>query len=113
MAVRRGEGGGEGPPLGFQIRPTAAGAGEGPKTPPPPAQAALLPGDVALYYTELPGWREHQGEHVLIYDGRVHGFYPDRAAARREGFRLFGAVAFLVKQVDLDEKPRPLVGVVL
>src|SRR4051812_13055441 len=69
--------------------------------------AVLPPEDIALSRELLPAWREHQGEHVLIHGGAVHGFLPTRRDARREGFRLFGPVAFLVKQVDLDEKPRP------
>jgi len=67
--------------------------------------AGLSPGDIAVYKENLAGWREHQGEHVLIHGGEVHGFFPTRGEARREGFRRFGPVAFLVKQVDLDEKP--------
>ena len=78
-----------------------------------PASAILADEDIALYYSKLPGWREHQGEHVLIHGGEVHGFFPTRDEARREGFGRFGHVAFLVKQVDLDAKPRPLVGVIL
>src|SRR4051794_40110659 len=63
-----------------------------------PESAALAPGDIALYRELLPSWREHEGEHVLIHGGAVHGFYPTRRHARREGFRRFGAVAFLVKR---------------
>ena len=69
--------------------------------------------DIALYRDQLPNWRGHQGEHVLIHGGKVHGFFSTRSAARREGFQKFGYVAFLVKQVDLDEKRRPLVQVIL
>jgi len=75
--------------------------------------APLPQEDIDLYLAMLPSWREHQGEHVLIHGGEVHGFYPDHFEARREGFSRFGHVAFLVKQVDVDEKPRPLVGVIL
>ena len=50
---------------------------------------------------------------MLIYGGKVHGFYLSDHDATLDGFRPFGRVAFLVKQVDLDEKPRPLVGVIL
>ena len=41
-------------------------------------------------------------------DGKV-----TRDEAMAEGYRRFGRVPFLVKRVDLGEKPRPLVGVVL
>jgi len=69
--------------------------------------------DIDLYLAKLPAWGGHQGEHVLIHAGQVHGFYQSRQEARRVGFDRFGHVAFLVKQIDLDEKPRPLVGVIL
>jgi hypothetical protein len=76
-------------------------------------QTVLAERDIALYLSGLPRWGEHAGEHVLIYDGQVHGFYATRDDALTEGFRRFGLVAFLVKQVDLDEAPRPLVQVML
>jgi hypothetical protein len=69
--------------------------------------------DIRRYLNGLPGWREHQGEHVLIYRSEVHGFFPTRSDALREGFRRFGRVAFLVKQIDVDETPRPLVEVII
>jgi len=74
--------------------------------------AVLAPEDIAIYKSQLPNWREHQGEHVLIHGGAVHGFYPSRQEARREGLRRFGPVAFVVKQVDVDEKPRTLAAVI-
>ena len=70
-------------------------------------------GDIALYLSRLPEWHAHEGEYVLVYDGEAHGFYPTRDEAMAEGYRRFGRVPFLVKRVDLGERPRPLVGVAL
>ncbi len=78
-----------------------------------PASTILSEEDISLYQDKLPDWREHQGEHVLIYGRKVHGFYPSDHDATLDGFRRFGRVAFLVKQIGLDEKPRPLVVVIL
>ena len=50
---------------------------------------------------------------VLIRGPQQHGFYPTRDEALLEGFRRFGRVSFLVKQVLLQERPRPLAGVIL
>jgi hypothetical protein len=69
--------------------------------------------DIALYFQNLPSWGEHQGKHVLIYGGKVHGFYDSYRDARLAGFDRFGYVPFLVKKVDPNEQPRPLVGVIL
>ena len=69
--------------------------------------------DIGLYLAKLPEWGEHRGRHVLIYQGTVHGFFGTRTAALLEGFRLFGNVPFLVKEIDPGEKPRPIVGVIL
>ena len=77
-----------------------------------PAPAGLDDRDISAYLTNLQNWREHQGKHVLIYGGEIHGFYPARDEALAEGFRRFGRVAFLVKKVDLDEKPRRAVQVI-
>jgi hypothetical protein len=69
--------------------------------------------EIACYRANLTAWCGHQGEHVLIRGGTVYGFFGTRNEALREGLRRFGRVAFLVKQVDVDEKPRPLVQVLL
>ena len=72
-----------------------------------------LEAEIAYYRTHLPEWREHQGEHVLIRGAELHGFFPSKDLALAEGFRRFGRVTFLVHRVDLEEKPRPFVGVIL
>ena len=46
-----------------------------------PARAPLAQEDIDLYLAMLPQWREHQGEHVLIYGGEVHGFFADHLDA--------------------------------
>jgi hypothetical protein len=89
-------------------------AGFGDRGSPAPAEPIhLSEQDIALYRARLSEWRDHQGKHVLIYRGEVHGFYPTRNEALAEGFKRFGRVPYLVKKVDLDEKPRPVVQVVL
>jgi hypothetical protein len=77
-----------------------------------PESSTIPRADIELYLEKLPTWGEHQGEHVLIHGGKVHGFFPTRTEARQEGFKRFGYVPFLVKKVDLHEKPEPLSGVV-
>ena len=84
------------------ISPEPAGDGKEP-----------LDEEIAFYVQHLPEWRDHQGEHVLIHGQEPHGFYPTRDEALLEGFRRFGRASFLVKQVLLDERPRPLAGVIL
>lgn len=64
--------------------------------------------EIAYYRQHLAGWGTHEGEHVLIHGSAEHGFYGTRRAALTEGYRRFGRVPFLVKQVILDEKPRTL-----
>ena len=50
---------------------------------------------------------------MLIKGQELCGFYSNRDAALEEGFRRFGRVPFLVKRVQLDEQPRPLVWTIL
>ncbi len=73
----------------------------------------MLEEEITCYRANLPAWRAHRGEHVLIHGGTVHGFFGTRNDALREGLRRFGRVAFLVKQVEVDEKPRHLLQVLL
>lgn len=77
------------------------------------SSVAPLAEEIAFYLDQLPDWRDHEGEHVLIHGRRAFGFYPDRDAALAEGYRQFGRVPFLVKRVEVDEAPRPLVGLIL
>jgi hypothetical protein len=69
--------------------------------------------EINLYSKLLGGWKEHEGLHVLIRGQKPYGFYATRDEALLEGFRRFGRVPFLVKQVIRDERPRPLGGMIL
>jgi hypothetical protein len=73
----------------------------------------LLEGEAAYYRAHLDGWREHEGWHVLIRGEELFGFFATEDAALEEGFRRFGRAPFLVKQIRLDEGPRPLVWTIL
>jgi hypothetical protein len=69
---------------------------------------SLLDEEVAYYLANVAGWCEHEGQHVLIH-GREHfGFFPTRDCALDEGFRRFGRVDFLVREIRHREEPRPL-----
>ena len=72
----------------------------------------FLDQEIAFYLEGLPGWRDHEGEHVLIAARQAYGFYPTRDDALAEGFRRFGRVPFLVKRVAVDEAPRVMVGLI-
>jgi hypothetical protein len=74
---------------------------------------SLLDEEVAYYLAHLPGWHEHEGQHVLIHGQEHFGFFPTRDGALEEGFRRFGRVAFLVKEIRQDEVPRPLAWTML
>jgi hypothetical protein len=50
--------------------------------------------------------REDAGRFVLIKGADILGTFPDRSAALREGYRLFGVVPFLVRQIA---DPEPVV----
>jgi hypothetical protein len=65
------------------------------------------------YHSHLPEWGEHEGEHILIHGQEHFGFFETRNEALTEGLRRFGRVPFFVKQVQLDEKPRPMMWVML
>lgn len=97
----------------------STGNGSAPKETPTPALMIIpLDGDqlgqeIKFYLAHLHEWRDHEGKHVLIKGQEHVGFYRTEEAALEEGFRRFGRVPFLVKQILLDEQPRPLVWTVL
>lgn len=63
-----------------------------------------LAGDLATYRAHLADMaKEHEGEYVLIREGEIIGFFPDFSAAVREGYRRFGLVPFLAKEVTAIE----------
>jgi len=65
---------------------------------------APLAGAMATYRERLPELLpEHEGRFVLIRDSAIVGVFPDRSAALREGYRRFGIVSFLVRQIAASE----------
>ena len=73
----------------------------------------VLEQESAYYRAHLPEWDEQEGQHVLIHGQEHFGFFPTRHAALEEGLRRFGRVPFFVKQIQRDEKPRPMMWVML
>ena len=64
-----------------------------------------LDGDFATYQAHLADMtKDHEGQYVLIREGNIIGFFPDRSKAVREGYRRFGIVPFLVKEVTVIER---------
>jgi hypothetical protein len=65
---------------------------------------AALAEERATYFDRLPELvREHEGRFVLIKGQNVAGVFCDHSAALREGYRRFGIVPFLVRQVAATE----------
>src|SRR5438067_1292851 len=76
----------------------------------PPREAPLpLAAELAVDQAHLPGWLDREGEHVLIKDQEVVGFFPTRDDALMTGYTRFGIVPFLVKQI-LQVEPIDNVG---
>ena len=64
-----------------------------------------LADDLATYRAHLAEMaKEHEGEYVLIREGEIIGFFPDSSSAVREGYRRFGIVPFLAKEVTATER---------
>jgi hypothetical protein len=62
-------------------------------------------GDIATYRAQLSEMaKEHEGQYVLIREGEIIGFFPDSSSAVREGYRRFGIVPFLAKEVTATER---------
>jgi hypothetical protein len=76
-------------------------------------EKSLLDEEVAYYLAQLAGWREHEGQHVLIRGQEHYGFFPTRDLALEEGFRRFGRVGFLVKEIRQNDEQRPLAWTIL
>jgi hypothetical protein len=65
---------------------------------------AELAEERATYFDRLPELvREHEGRFVLIKGHNVVGVFSDHSTALREGYRRFGIVPFLVRQVAATE----------
>jgi hypothetical protein len=61
---------------------------------------AELADEMATYQERLPDLlRDRPGDFVLIKGREVAGVFPDRSAALRDGYRRFGVVPFLVRQI--------------
>jgi hypothetical protein len=82
---------------------------------PGPARWGLeaLAGDLATYRacrSEMV--KEQEGQYVLIREGAIIGFFRTRSKAIREGYRRFGIVPFLVKEVTATDRAIYLPNVV-
>jgi hypothetical protein len=76
--------------------PVAASEGE--------VALAELTEETATYRARLPELlRGQEGQYVLIKGTTIAGVFPDRSAALREGYRRFGIVPFLVRQIAASE----------
>ena len=72
---------------------------------PPRWGLEALAADIATYRARLSEIsKEHEGEYVLIREGEIIGFFPDFSSAVREGYRRFGIVPFLAKEVTATER---------
>lgn len=73
--------------------------------PPPPGRPELwgleaLADDIATYKAHQVEWaKEHEGEYVLIREGKLIGFSPSFSKAVRVGNHRLGLVPFLVREV--------------
>ncbi len=75
---------------------------------------AALAEEMATYRRCLPELlREHEGEFVLIKGTEIAGIFPDRSAGLREGYRRFGIVPLLVRQITASDPAVYLPNVVL
>jgi hypothetical protein len=65
------------------------------------AQPSSLKKDYGVFEQHRAEWaQQHQGEFVLVFDGREAGFYGDYESAFRAGLKKFGSRSqFLVQQV--------------
>ena len=75
---------------------------------------AALAEEIATYRRCLPELlREHEGEFVLIKGTEIAGIFPDRSAGLREGYRRFGIVPLLVRQIAASDPAVYLPNVVI
>jgi hypothetical protein len=73
----------------------------------PEAALAVMKEEITTFQNHLPQLlREQAGRFVLIKGADILGTFPDRSAALREGYRRFGVVPFLVRQIA---DPEPVV----
>jgi hypothetical protein len=91
----------------IEAREEAHRISAGPEQEDRPAEDALaaMAEEIATYHNHLPQLLgEQAGRFVLIRGADVLGTFPDRSAALREGYRRFGVVPFLVRQIA-DPEP--------
>jgi hypothetical protein len=69
--------------------------------------------EIATYKARLPELLAHEGEYVLIKGDEVIGFFKTSRAAVRAGYRRFGIVPLLVKQIAAVEPVIYIPNVVL
>ena len=68
------------------------------------AGLAALAREMAAYHAHLPRLlREHGGEFALINGDDIVGIFADRSSALEEGYRRFGIVSFLVREITATE----------
>jgi hypothetical protein len=71
----------------------------------PERALASMAEEITTYRNHLPQLlREQAGRFVLIKGAEILGTFPDRSTALREGYRRFGVVPFLVRQI-VDPEP--------
>lgn len=49
--------------------------------------------------------RDHDGEFVVVYRGRIIGFFATLNEALRRGYREFGNVCFLAREISAEDVP--------
>jgi hypothetical protein len=73
--------------------------------------AGILEQELATYEANKPALLgTAEGRWVLIHDGEVAGTFWSRQDAITEGYRVFGNVPFLVRQVVAIEVPENFVS---
>jgi hypothetical protein len=75
------------------------------RRPPGPGDAVLadLAEEMVTYRDHLPRLlAEYRGQFVLVKDADIAGIFTDRSEATQEGYRRFGIVPFLVRQITPD-----------
>lgn len=65
-----------------------------------------LEDEIAVYELRKPVWLSQnlRDKFVLIYNGHAEGFFDSREQGLTEGYKRFGNVPFLVREI-LDHQP--------
>lgn len=59
--------------------------------------------ELATYQAKLPDLKQHEGKFVLIHEDNVIDMFSSYDDALKEGYRQFGLLPFLVKQIHAVE----------